>query len=92
MIISWSTSKSRLNRCNIERCMEWACPSRSSECSIEYNDGAEMNGLLSQLARMVRVYESALSERLMNKDNENERSFGFWSPAVGVHNAFCWRC
>jgi translation initiation factor 2-alpha kinase 4 len=33
------------------------------------------------LARTVRKYESALSARLMNKDVEAERSFGFWTPA-----------
>jgi translation initiation factor 2-alpha kinase 4 len=31
---------------------------------------------------MVRKYESGLSTRLMIKENEEERSFGYWSPAV----------
>ncbi|KAL7420933.1 eukaryotic translation initiation factor 2-alpha kinase [Cryptotrichosporon argae] len=43
--------------------------------------GVGMSIAVDQLARMVRKYESALSERLMTKDNEDERSFGFWSPA-----------
>ncbi|ORX40873.1 kinase-like domain-containing protein [Kockovaella imperatae] len=43
--------------------------------------GVGMSIAVDQLARMVRVYESSLSERLMNKEKENERSFGFWSPS-----------
>ena len=33
------------------------------------------------LARTVKKYESALSKRLMSKEVDSERSFGFWTPA-----------
>lgn len=39
---------------------------------------------------MVKKYESGLSTRLMEKDNELERSFGFWTPAVSRLTAVRW--
>ncbi|RXK39365.1 PEK/GCN2 protein kinase [Tremella mesenterica] len=43
--------------------------------------GVGMSIDVDQLAIMVRRYESTLSTKLMTKDNEDERSFGFWSPS-----------
>ncbi|WVQ95416.1 hypothetical protein IAU59_002513 [Kwoniella sp. CBS 9459] len=43
--------------------------------------GVGMTIAVDQLARTVSKYESSLSQRLMEKANENERSFGYWSPA-----------
>ena len=33
------------------------------------------------MARTVKKYELELTERLMNRDVETERSFGFWTPS-----------
>ncbi|WRT70924.1 uncharacterized protein IL334_007923 [Kwoniella shivajii] len=43
--------------------------------------GVGMTIAVDQLARIVSKYESSLSRRLMEKPNEDERSFGYWSPA-----------
>ncbi|OXG72558.1 eukaryotic translation initiation factor 2-alpha kinase [Cryptococcus neoformans Gb118] len=43
--------------------------------------GVGMSIAVDQLARTVSRYESSLSRRLMEKPNEDERSFGYWSPA-----------
>ncbi|KAL0241915.1 hypothetical protein I308_106089 [Cryptococcus tetragattii IND107] len=43
--------------------------------------GVGMSIAVDQLARIVSRYESSLSRRLMEKPNEDERSFGYWSPA-----------
>ncbi|KAI9637172.1 kinase-like domain-containing protein [Dioszegia hungarica] len=43
--------------------------------------GVGMSLSTDVLARTVKKYESALSARLMNKEAEMERSFGFWTPA-----------
>ncbi|KAK8850742.1 hypothetical protein IAR55_004662 [Kwoniella newhampshirensis] len=43
--------------------------------------GVGMSIAVDQLARIVSKYESSLSRRLMEKPNEDERSFGYWSPA-----------
>ncbi|OCF54570.1 PEK/GCN2 protein kinase [Kwoniella mangroviensis CBS 10435] len=43
--------------------------------------GVGMTIAVDQLARVVSKYESSLSRRLMEKPNEDERSFGYWSPA-----------
>ncbi|WVQ86282.1 hypothetical protein IAT38_008450 [Cryptococcus sp. DSM 104549] len=43
--------------------------------------GVAMSVAVDQLARVVSKYESSLSRRLMEKANEDERSFGYWSPA-----------
>lgn len=38
----------------------------------------------SHLVKIVSEYESELSKDLMNKDKEDERSFGYWTPSVGL--------
>ncbi|OCF45594.1 PEK/GCN2 protein kinase [Kwoniella heveanensis CBS 569] len=43
--------------------------------------GVGMTIAVDQLAKIVSKYESSLSQRLMEKTNELERSFGYWSPA-----------
>ncbi|ODN77808.1 hypothetical protein L202_04931 [Cryptococcus amylolentus CBS 6039] len=43
--------------------------------------GVGMSIAVDQIARVVSRYESSLSRRLMEKPNEDERSFGYWSPA-----------
>nr|ODN99778.1 PEK/GCN2 protein kinase [Cryptococcus depauperatus CBS 7855] len=43
--------------------------------------GVGMSIAVDHLARVVSRYESSLSRRLMEKPNEDERSFGHWSPA-----------
>ncbi|WVR08793.1 hypothetical protein IAU60_005851 [Kwoniella sp. DSM 27419] len=43
--------------------------------------GVGMTIAVEQLAFTVSRYESNLSKRLMEKANEDERSFGYWSPA-----------
>ncbi|KAK4689653.1 eukaryotic translation initiation factor 2-alpha kinase 4, partial [Tremellales sp. Uapishka_1] len=54
-------------------------PARSLQSRKVYGVGLSI--AVDQLARMVRRHESSLSSRLMMKDNEDERSFGYWSPA-----------
>lgn len=43
-----------------------------------YGVGMSLSG--DHLTRLVRKYESAMSERLMTKVREEDRSFGFWTP------------
>lgn len=43
--------------------------------------GVGMSLALDLMASTVKVYESGISARLMNRDIELERSFGYWTPA-----------
>ena len=58
-----------------------ACQSMSSELGITFTESyASLTS--RQLARMVRKHESGVSKRLMDLERIEERSFGYWSPAV----------
>jgi len=60
--------------------MESGCPSTQSESAPSHTAGYKLT--LRQLAKMVRRTESAISKRLMEVERIEDRSFGYWSPAV----------
>jgi hypothetical protein len=42
--------------------------------------------IFSRISLLVSKYESDLAEKLIRKDKDEDKSFGYWSPAVSFSN------